>query len=499
MKTSTLFAFFLLIFLQAYRTFGQVPMERVKAYQENPHYLSWNEKPVFLIGATGYHSWTPISRPGTSEIELQLQRLADLIDKVDSEHVMGFVRWLPYDPMNHLHDGHVEEVLQPWIKLQNGKYDLGRFEPEWEQRLRKLLTQTLNARIIVCLEIWDDWSVTRGPGGAYDPGANYGWNGHPFNPNNNVNYDEKVLPYTTSVCDPPFYNVLPGKEHNDKVFQFQTLYVDHLLRIVKDYPHVMLNINNESRADLAWSRYWAAYVQEKTGGEILVGDMPSTNRKDGGGECDEEFNPMTLSTDGLYGMVDIAQGVSAHEFKTPREQALEGGKRIKSYRDAMDKSGTIKPLLVSKDYTRDENGGDMVIWSRFINGTASSRFHRPSGEHPSSVIDYQHAAMLRLGKFVANVPFWEMSPQKDLIHALPSGTGANALADPTEKVIIQLIDGKIGEEIAINLTGETSWKATWFDPTAEEVVYQNQTSFRHHKNYLEIPVGHEHLIIILER
>lgn len=491
-----LFFSFISVFLQPLGALGQVP-ERIKVYPENPHYLSWEGKPVFLIGATGYHSWTPISRPGTSEIEEQLQRMANLISQVNSEHVMGFVRWLPYDPMNHLHDGEVKTVLQPWIELDDGRFDLSQFEPVWEQRLRKLLEQSLNSRIIVCLEVWDDWSITRGPGGAYDPGNNYGWNGHPFNPKNNVNYGENVLPPSTSPCEAPFYNTIPDKENIAEVFELQKLYVDHLLNIVRDFPHVMLNISNESRADLKWSRYWAAYVQEKTGGEILVGDMPSTNRKDGGGECDEGFNPMTLSTDGLYGMVDIAQGVSGHEFKTPREQALEGGKRIRSYIEAMRQNGIIKPLLVSKDYTRDENGGDMVIWSRFINGTAGSRFHRPSGDHPSSVIDYQHEAMLRLGKFAAMVPFWEMRPLPDLIKQLPAGTGANILASP-QKLIIQLLDAEAGNELALELH-EDVWTATWMDPSSGKVLFQNQTNLRDKKNFLEIPVDKEHVIVVMEK
>jgi hypothetical protein len=54
----------------------------------------------------------------------------------------------------------------------------------------------------------------------------------------------------------------------------------------------------------------------------MIGEMPSTNRKDGGGECDYELNPLTLCTDINYDFVDIAQGVSAHEFGEPRQQAL---------------------------------------------------------------------------------------------------------------------------------------------------------------------------------
>ncbi|MEX2564844.1 MAG: hypothetical protein WD431_02750 [Cyclobacteriaceae bacterium] len=193
----------------------------IQTYAKNPHYLSWGETPVFLIGATGYHSWTPISRPGTAPIEDQLEKMGNLISEINSPHIMGLVRWLPYDPMNHLHDGKVDEVLQPWKLAQDGKYDLSQFSQDWEKRLIKLLESSLEKRIIVVLELWDDWSVTRGPGGAYDPGENFGWNGHPFNPKNNINYDANTLPATTLACEAPFYQTLPTKSNNQGVFQYQ--------------------------------------------------------------------------------------------------------------------------------------------------------------------------------------------------------------------------------------------------------------------------------------
>jgi hypothetical protein len=108
----------------------------------------------------------------------------------------------------------VKTVLQPWLKLDDGRYDLEQFEPAWEERLRAFLDAALERRIVVSLEVWDDWSVTRGPGGAYDPGEGNGWNAHPFNPKNNVNYDEAILPAETSVCNAPFYSTIPLRNNN---------------------------------------------------------------------------------------------------------------------------------------------------------------------------------------------------------------------------------------------------------------------------------------------
>jgi hypothetical protein len=200
------------IFLTGILLFHQVQSQPkknnlIRPFPENPHYLVWDNTPVFPLGATTYHSWTPISRPEEVDFIRHLDNLAEVINNIGSPHVCGFVRCLPYDPMNHLHDGKVARVLQPWVKLENGLFDLEKFNPEWEERLRAYLSAALKRRFIVSLEVWDDWSVTRGPAGAYDPGEGYAWNAHPFNPENNINYDENLLPVQYQSSAMPLFTI----------------------------------------------------------------------------------------------------------------------------------------------------------------------------------------------------------------------------------------------------------------------------------------------------
>ncbi len=469
----------------------------VRAYADNPHYLAWGETPVFPLGATGQHSWTPISRPQNVDFLQQLDRLAAVIDAIGSPHVCGFVRCLPYDPMNHLHDGAVKEVLQPWVRQEDGRYDLTRFEPAWERRLRDFLTAALQRRIVVSLELWDDWSVTRGPGGAYDPGAGAAWNAHPFNPRNNVNYGDDVLPASTARCDAPFYSTIPSRRNIPRVLELQKRYADRLLAIASEYPHILINISNESRAHLEWSRYWAAYIREQIPPGMMIGEMPSTNRKDGGGECEREFSPWTLCTDPRYDYVDIAQGVSGHEFGDPRRQALGGGRRIFEYRQAMAEAGTRRPLVVSKDYTRGPDGGDVVLWSRFVGGAAAARFHRPAGNQPESVSRFQHEAVGRLGRFIADVPFWRMHPAPELVKSLPPGAGANVLAEPGGHCVVQFIGGREGESLHLGV-GAGEWLARWIDPsTGRELARAEAVGAGGLQ--LKLPAGADHRILHLAR
>ncbi len=469
---------------------------RVRPWSENPHYLAWGDTPVFPLGATGYHSWTPISRPGTMDFRQQLDRLAAVVAEIGSPHVCGFVRCLPYDPMNHMHDGAVKEVLQPWSRHADGRYDLERFEPAWEERLRAFLSAAFDHRIVVSLEIWDDWSITRGPGGAYDPGVGAAWNAHPFNPRNNVNYDEGMLPATTSVCDAPFYSTIPSRRSIQPVLDLQRRYVDHLLAIASDYPNVLISIANESRAHLEWSRFWAEYVRQRVPTGTMIGEMPSTNRKDGGGECEPSFSPLTLCTDSRYDYVDISQGVSGHEFGNPREQAIGGGRRILEYRRAMAEVGTRRPLIVSKDYTRGPDGGDIVLWGRFVGGAAAARFHRLAGDHPESVSRFQHEAIARLGRFIAQVPFWRMHPEPGLVARLPAGAGVNVLGESGVHYAIQLIGGDDRDSLDVNLPSGT-WAIQWIDPATGKELARSEADAGSTGLRLGVPAGSDHRIVYL--
>ncbi len=472
--------------------------KRVQPWAENPHYLSWGDTPVFPLGASGYHAWTPISRPGTVDSHEQLYRLSRVISEIGSSHVVGFVRCLPYDPNNHKHDGEVVRVLQPWVRMDNGRYDLERFEPEWERRLKDYLDLALALRIIVSLEVWDDWSVSRGVGGAWNPGPEGAWNAHPFNPRNNINFDNKVLPDTTTGCNAPFYSTIPSKSNIAEVLDLQKKYVDHLLTLVSDYPNVLINISNESRANFEWSRFWAEYIRHMNP-SLIIGEMPSTNGRDGGGECAYLFNPMTLSTDPHYDYVDIAQAVSGHEFGgNAQRQALEGGRRILEYRAAMKKAGTERPLIVSKDYTRDSDGGTIVFWSRFVSGAASARFHRPASNHPTSVADFQHETVGHLGRFIARVPFWIMHPQHNRVTVLPEGAGVNILTDIKSHYVIQLIGGAGGEKIVMEVPSGR-WAVQWLDPATGNELVNHEIEVNTQTLEMNIPGELNHRIIYLER
>jgi hypothetical protein len=428
---------------------------RVAVFPGNPHYLCVDGTPVFLIGATHAYGWTPISRPH-HDYRRDLSRLAAVIDRVASPHVRGLVRVAPYFPQL---DG-----IQPWERGADGRYHLDRFNPEWEGRLTEFLDGAQARGLVVSLELWEDWSITRGPGGAFDPGPDQGWNVHPFNPQHNANYGPDALPATTSLVDAPFYRTIPALLNSRHVLPLQQLYAERLCALSGPYPNVIYSLSNESRAPLEWSRYWAAYLRERLGPGKLIGDMPSTNRRDGRGECDPELNPLTLIAEDAYDYADVSQAVSQHEFgEEPFSQALQAGQRIAAYRATMEELGQTKPLVVSKDYTNFRPGGVPVLWSKFVGGAASARFHRPMpGADEEAVADFQFDAIGHLGEFVKLTRFYELAPERALVARVPRGMGFLSLGRPGQEHVLQLF-GRTGGSLDLLLEAG-AFRVSWYDP-----------------------------------
>lgn len=448
-----------------------MPIEDVSVSAANQRYLAVDGTPVFLIGATYPGGWTPITDPDYEYLEA-LDRLADAIDRVDSPHVVGLVRVVPYFS---------GVSLQPWVyDADAGAYNLDAFDSEWEQRLRSYLGAAADRELVVSLELWDDWSITRGVGGAYDPGPEKAWNAHPFNPENNVNYDADVIPPTTSECDAPFYTTIPENEATDAVRKRQQRYADHYADIVTDYPNVICTVANESRAHLQWSRYWVDYLRDAIDADRLIGDMPST-AEDGAGQCDPALAPQTLLGDDRYDYVDCSQALSAHSFGSDVHDIVTGTRdRVAVYADNAAGTESIKPIFISKDYTNTNPIGRPVAWSKFVAGTASFRFHRHGvsvwdKETSDDDIEFAFETIENMGRFVAETSFWRHQAPLDVLTAVPDDAVALARGDPGEEYVVAVVEGNCGE-VGVDVE-PGRYDCRWYDSGTGtwSVIGENET------------------------
>ena len=67
--------------------------------------------------------------------------------------------------------------VYPFLMLDDGRYDLSQWNPEYWDRFERFLQWTAERDIIVQIEVWDRFDYSRNH-----------WPPHPYNPKNNVNY-----------------------------------------------------------------------------------------------------------------------------------------------------------------------------------------------------------------------------------------------------------------------------------------------------------------------
>jgi hypothetical protein len=133
-------------------------------WNENPWYWSYRGVPVMLLGGSdddNLFQWP------ADQLIPQLNRLTEAGGNV--------IR----NTMSDRNDKDFE--VYPFQQLDNGKYDLDEWNPEYWKRFQSLLSETAERNIIVQIEIWDRFDYT-------DNRESGRWQKHPYNPGNNVNY-----------------------------------------------------------------------------------------------------------------------------------------------------------------------------------------------------------------------------------------------------------------------------------------------------------------------
>jgi hypothetical protein len=280
-------------------------------------------------------------------------------------------------------------------------------------------------------------------------------------PRNNVNYGDDVLSTTTRACEAPFYATIPENEATRPALACQRRYADLYASVVEDHPNVVCDVSNESRATLEWSTYWAEYIREAIDADRLVGDMRSTNREDGSGQCDPRLQPATLFEDDRYDYADCSQALSAHSFGGDVHDLVAGTRdRVAEYYERM-AAADPEPIVVSKDYTFEAPDGRPVIWSKFVAGAATARFHRPTdGSEETAAFDFE--CIERPGSFVADTTFRRHRPDRDVVVTTPPDAVALARSWPGEEYVVAVVDGG-GGDLAVALAPGT-YAVRRYDP-----------------------------------
>lgn len=327
----------------------------IKPWPENPYYWQYKGEPVILIG-------------GSDDDNLFQWEKEELTKQLDLLQAYGgnFIR----NTMSSRDSGNVEAFK----KLEDGLFDLDRWNPEYWQRLENLLELAYERDIIIQIELWDphDLFIQR------EHHYKGGWINRAFNPENNVNYTTantglpSIIDYSAirdGADDHPFFHA-PFEDKLFEVRKYQERYIEKVLETSLPYPNVLYCINNESHLDMRWSVYWLDYVRriaKELGEPIYITEMrlvPTT-------DVVKEYG---------FDYVEISQ--SASELFRPKGSGTGEG-HFATIETLVDKlSENPVPLHSVKQYGTIRhplwsNEGIERVWRSIFGGQAGVRFHRP--------------------------------------------------------------------------------------------------------------------------
>lgn len=338
---------------------SSVAEETIRPYEKNPFYWQYDGEPVLLIG--GSREDNLFNHPEG------LQAHLDAIAKAGGNYVRNTMS--DRDPENRY----------AFARRDDGLYDLEQWDEEYWERFEHFLRMCQQRGIIVQIEIWDPWDVFKSEAPlGYGP-ENTGWESHPYNPANNVNYtaeqsrlDETIDYYSKSTpTDHRFFHTVPAMDDNQVVRKHQEAFVDRLLDAALKYPNVLYCMNNEIGENPEWGRYWASYVRKRAareGVDVFLADM----RRNSNFKSDEQL--ALLHDDEHFDFFEISQNSvnkGQHHYdqiQVIRNRMLDDPKplnNVKIYGGA------------GHEWTGGPDEATKRMWRNVFGGLASSRFHRP--------------------------------------------------------------------------------------------------------------------------
>jgi len=329
-------------------------------YGPNPRYLQNAEGKPFVIIGFGREE-----RPAESVLD-QLQ------GKISYQRV--YVAWW------HRKDDPDQYCCgRPWIMVR-GKADMNVWNENYWSNLHDYLRNARDRGIVVGLTIWDGHSWL--PGGKF--GDEAVWNAQYNAQGVQWAYDHAALVN--------FPNPQPTGSSRERLVYHQRRWVDRLIQEIKSYPHVLIELDNETdQASESWFLWWADYFIQK--GNFVI--ATTWNSK-------YTISDLTFSKDPRLHMKSYHS--RSDEPITPAR--LSWNKVIVA--DADNKCSNLDGTKARK-----------IAWRSFVKGGHWNDFVCGSTAFPDSTKIRYYGHLLNFIK-TRSVPFTEMSPDNSFV---ASGNG----------------------------------------------------------------------------
>jgi hypothetical protein len=424
--------------------------DRIQPWKENPQYWQYKGKPVLLLGGSKSDGFFRI---------VDGEAHADEIAACGGNYVRHTMAQL-------ITEAAFPQPIFPYEKDANGRYDLTRPSQVYWQKFADMLRWTAERDIIVQIEVWDRFDLSRGP-----------WVVSPWNPANNVNYTTQASGLATDYPEhpgkdlQPFFHTVPGMAayapELDLVRHYQEAYVNKMLSYSLDYGHVLYCMNNETSTPPQWGQYWLELIRnqaQEKGVQVCVTDMfDDAHLGDGA-----RLAKVVYDQPETYDFVDISQINSRNFDDRHWEVACWAIERNRPFHRPANHT-----KIYGGNYTHWGSGGnedgEERFWRNLLAGSAACRSHRPPS---GNGLNDRTKAMIRAARHVeARIKFWDVVPRMDLLQNR-APNAAYLAAREGEAYVLYFTSGG---SVTLDLTkAEGSFKLTWIGITQAKVLREER-------------------------
>lgn len=370
---------------------------RIQPYPTNPYFWQYKGRPVLLLG-------------GSDDDNLFQWERDKLAAQLDTLVACGgnYVR----NTMSDRDEGN----LYAFARVGD-RYDLDRWNEEYWRRFESFLRLAAERDVIVQIELWDMWDLTRD-----------NWARHPFNPLNNVNYSAAESGLLTEVPFAPaerptkhnFFHTVPELENNQRVLRYQEAFIDRVLAISRAFPNVLYCINNESGEPPQWSRHWAKRIHQRAKEHGVTAQVTDMRRRE---DITHATHRTVYDDTEVYTFADVSQN-TGNQIRDRRLQY----RRLLGVRQYL--ANAPRPINNVKIYN-DNFGGAPKFLRNVLAGLASTRFHRPvpwnGGSRGLALSDEAQQILRSVRTFTSALDWFALEPRPDL---LSHDNGVYLMAQP---------------------------------------------------------------------
>lgn len=394
----------------------------IKASLDFPQYWHYKGKDVLLLGGS---------------VEDNLFQIDNLEEQLDLLQANGgnYVR----NTLSCRDSGNV----WPFLQLEDGRYDLNQWNPVYWKRLDNFFKATAARDIIVQMELWATFDFYRDI-----------WLVNPFNPTNNVNYNEArsdlpaEVPTHPIFTDNPFFRTVPLADCNLKVLEHQQKFIDKVLSYSMHYPNILYCMDNETSVTANWGKFWAEYIRKV--GQEYGHELQTTEMWDPW-DLHHAAHRETMDHPEIYTFVDISQ----NNHNQGEEHWQNGIAQLEHLKTI----GALRPVNNVKIYGNDggrhqttRNAIESFV-KNVLFGAASARFHRPTS---GQGINATAQAVIRCMRGVTDsLSFFAGEPANHLLQNREENE-AYCRAIPGKEYVIYFPQGG---EVALDLPakGQLNW------------------------------------------